>query len=122
MTRARKNMYVLYDQKRPSPFISEFLVRLEVGSYLCPRCLEGKMEVISEGVTSTDGTPYRSYRCSNYAGRCDFFETKFGDLTPPGIRITEEMTAQDIERIRNERREARLRVYGRAAPPAMPPC
>jgi hypothetical protein len=37
-----------------------------------------------------------------------FFETKYGDLTPPGILITEEMTAQDIERLREERRNSRV--------------
>ena len=110
MTRARMKMYVCYDQKRPSPFISEFLVRLEVGSYLCPRCLEGKMEMIKGGVTS-NGTEYRSFVCSNRESGCDFFETKYGDLTPPGIQITEEMTAQDVERLRENRRKGRFQHF-----------
>ena len=29
MTRAKKRMYVLYDEKKPSPFISEFLLNLK---------------------------------------------------------------------------------------------
>lgn len=103
MTRARTTMYVCYDQKKPSPFISEFLLRLEVGSYLCPRCLEGKMEAIKDGIAA-NGTPYRSYICSNKESGCDFFETKYGDLTPPGICITKDMTAQDVERLRDARR------------------
>ena len=106
MTRARMRMYVLYDQKRPSPFIGEFLLRVEVGSYLCPRCLEGKMISIKDGETS-NGDKYRSFVCSNHEGGCDFFETKYGDLTPPGIKITEEMTAQDVERLREARRNLR---------------
>ena len=106
MTRARMKMYVLYDQKRPSPFIGEFLLRIERGSYLCPRCLEGKMVAIKDGQT-TNGEAYRSYVCSNRESGCDFFETKYGDLTPPGILITEEMTAQDIEKLREERRSRR---------------
>lgn len=106
MTRARMRMYVLYDQKRPSPFIGEFLLRVEVGSYLCPRCLEGKMISIKDGETS-NGDKYRSFVCSNHEGGCDFFETKYGDLTPPGIKITEEMTAQDVERLREARRKLR---------------
>lgn len=110
MTRARMKMYVCYDQKRPSPFISEFLVRLEVGSYLCPRCLEGKMEMIKGGVTS-NGTEYRSFVCSNRESGCDFFETKYGDLTPPGIQITEEMTVQDVERLRENRRKGRFQHF-----------
>ena len=107
MTRARMKMYVLYDQKRPSPFIGEFLLRIERGSYLCPRCLEGKMVAIKDGQT-TNGEQYRSFVCSNRESGCDFFETKYGDLTPPGILITEEMTAQDIERLREERRNSRV--------------
>lgn len=103
MTRARKRMYVLYDQKRPSPFIGEFLLRIERGSYLCPRCLEGKIMAIKDGETA-NGEKYRSFVCSNNEGCCDFFETKYGDLTPPGILITDEMTAQDVEKLREQRR------------------
>lgn len=105
MTRAKMRMHVLYDSKKPSPFISEFLLNLEVGSYLCPRCLEGKMECIKEGV-ATNGQRYRSFICSNHEGGCDFFETKYGNLAPPGIKITKDMTAQDIERLRENRRKA----------------
>ena len=100
-------MYVLYDKKRPSPFISEFKLNVDIGSYLCPKCLEGKMIAIKDGVT-TKGDAYRSYVCSNQEGGCDFFETKYGNLTPPGIEITEEMTAQDIEKLRENRRKAKL--------------
>lgn len=107
MTRARKRMYVLYDQKRPSPFIGEFLLRIEIGAYLCPRCLEGKMVAIKEGQTA-NGEKFRSFVCSNRESGCDFFETKYGDLTPPGIQITEEMTAQDVEKLREERRNNRI--------------
>lgn len=113
MTRARMKMYVLYDQKRPSPFIGEFLLRIERGSYLCPRCLEGKMVAIKDGQT-TNGEAYRSYVCSNRESGCDFFETKYGDLTPPGILITEEMTAQDIEKLREERRSRRIPILPQA--------
>lgn len=109
MTRARKRMYVLYDQKRPSPFIGEFLLRIEKGSYLCPRCLEGKMVAIKDGETA-NGDKYRSFACSNRESGCDFFETKYGDLTPPGILITEEMTAQDVEKLREERRNRGAKV------------
>ena len=106
MTRAKKRMYVLYDKKRPSPFISEFMLRLEVGSYICPKCLEGRVEPIKDGVSSNESR-YRSFRCSNHEADCDFFETKYGDLTPPGILVTKEMTAQDVERMREERRRIR---------------
>lgn len=113
MTRARMKMYVLYDQKRPSPFIGEFLLRIERGSYLCPRCLEGKIVAIKDGQT-TNGEAYRSFVCSNRESGCDFFETEYGDLTPPGILITEEMTAQDIEKLREERRSRRIPLLPQA--------
>lgn len=109
MTRAKKKMYILYDKQRPSPFISEFLLKLEIGSYLCPKCLEGKIIPFKDGV-STNGTKYRSFHCSNNEAGCDFFETSFGDLTPPGILITEQMTSQDIEKIREKRRKG-IQVY-----------
>ena len=38
--------------------------------------------------------------------RCDFSETRFGDLTPPSTLVTEDMTAQDIERMREDRRRS----------------
>ena len=106
MTRAKKKMYVLYDERRPSPFISEFMLKLEIGSHLCPMCLEGKVVPVKEGV-STNGVKYRSFTCSNNEAGCDYFETKFGDLTPPGIMITEDTTAQDIERLREIRRKTK---------------
>ena len=111
MTRAKKRMIVLYDQMRPSPFISEFLLKLEVGTYLCPKCLEGKVVPIKDGVAS-NGTKYRSFTCTNNEAGCDFFETRYGDLTPPGTLITEDITAQDVERMRENRRRARQSGYG----------
>ena len=115
MTRAKKRMYILYDKKRPSPFISEFMLRLEVGSYICPKCLEGKVEAIKDG-QSTNGSRYRSFTCSNNEAGCDFFETKYGDLTPPGILVTEDMTAQDVERMREKRRKAKASSLVRNSP------
>ena len=52
MTRARLHMFVLYDKDKPSPFISEFLLKLERGSYLCPKCLEGKIIGVKDGMAS----------------------------------------------------------------------
>lgn len=110
MTRARLHMFVLYDKDKPSPFISEFLLKLERGSYLCPKCLEGKIIGVKDGMAS-NGSKYRCFKCTNKEGGCDFFDIKYGDLTPPGIKITEEMTAQDIERIREVRRKSRSIGY-----------
>lgn len=104
MTRAKKKMFVLYDNQRPSPFIGEFLLKIEIGSYLCPKCFEGKIVPFKEGVAS-NGTPYRSYKCNNSEAGCDFIETKFGNLSSPGILITEDMNAQDVEKMRERRRK-----------------
>ena len=103
MTRARMHMYVLFDQDKPSPFVSEFLLKVEKGSYLCPRCLEGKVTVVKEG-TTTNKVKYKCFACSNKEGGCDFFETEYGDITSPGIKITDKMTAQDVEKLRETRR------------------
>lgn len=61
---------------------------------------------VKEGVAS-NGTRYRCFKCTNKEGGCYFFDTKYGDLTPPGIKITEDMTAQDIEKIKEARRNSR---------------
>ena len=106
MTRARMHMFVLYDQSKPSPFISEFLLKIERGSYLCPKCLEGKIIGVKDGLAS-NGSKYRCYKCTNKESGCDFFEIKYGDLTPPGIKVTEDMTVQDVERLREVRRRVR---------------
>lgn len=74
------------------------------------------MEVIKDGVTS-NGESFRSFKCSNKESGCDFFETKYSDLTPPGILITEEMTAQDVEKLREERREAKQQYVRVTLPP-----
>jgi hypothetical protein len=72
------------------------------------------MVAIKDGETA-NGDKYRSFVCSNNEGGCDFFETKYGDLTPPGIEITEEMTAQDVEKLREERRN-RGKMYSSSNP------
>lgn len=103
-------MFVLYDKDRPSPFVGEFLLKVERGSYLCPKCLEGKIAVVKEGVAS-NGSKYRCFKCTNKESGCDFFDIRYGDLTPPGIKVTEEMTAQDIEHIREVRRRSKSIGY-----------
>lgn len=108
MTRARMHMYVLYDQDKPSPFVGEFMLKVERGSYLCPKCLEGKIIAVKDGIAANK-TKYRCFKCTNKESGCDFFEVKYGDLTPPGIKITDDMTAQDVERIRETRRRSKAK-------------
>lgn len=110
MTRARMHMYVLYDQEKPSPFVGEFMLKVERGSYLCPKCLEGKIIAVKEGIAANK-TKYRCFKCTNKESGCDFFEVKYGDLTPPGIKITDDMTAQDVEQLRETRRRSKAMGY-----------
>lgn len=110
MTRARMHMYVLYDQDKPSPFVGEFMLKVERGSYLCPKCLEGKIIAVKDGIAANK-TKYRCFKCTNKESGCDFFEVKYGDLTPPGIKITDDMTAQDVEQLRETRRRSKAMGY-----------
>jgi hypothetical protein len=109
ITRARKQVHVLYDSRKPSIFISEFLLRLDAGCYICPKCLEGMIKPIKGGVLN-NGTCYQTFACTNRESGCDFFEIKYGDLTSPGIKITPQMTPQDIEKIREQRRTLRKQL------------
>ena len=109
ITRARKQVHVLYDSRKPSIFISEFLLKLDVGCYMCPKCLEGMIKPIKGGVLN-NGTCYQTFVCTNRESGCDFIETKYGDLTSPGIKITAQMTPQDIEKIREQRRTLRKQL------------
>lgn len=113
LTRAKKMAYVLYDQRRPSPFISEFQPMLTQGEYLCPACMEGKVIVQRQGVAS-NGTPYTVYACSNNDGGCDYFERKFGEHDHPGILIQATTTARDIEAMREQKRNGRIPPLPRA--------
>lgn len=103
LTRAKKMAYILYDQQRPSPFISEFQPRLEEGDHLCPACLEGKVIILKRGVAS-NGNPYTVYACSNNDAGCYYFERKFGEHEHPGILIEASTTVQEIENMRESHR------------------
>ena len=86
------------------------MLKVERGSYLCPKCLEGKIIAVKEGIAANK-TKYRCFKCTNKESGCDFFEVKYGDLTPPGIKITDDMTAQDVEQLRETRRRSKAMGY-----------
>lgn len=73
ITRARKNIHVMFDRKAPSIFISEFQNIPE--SDICPVCGIGQRIVKNQGVAK-NGHPYKTYVCSNNDG-CDYLETVF---------------------------------------------
>lgn len=111
ITRAKKHSYVLYDREHPSQFVGEFAFKLPVGSYVCPKCLEGIVTPIKDGITA-NGHKYRSFACSNQEVKCDFFETKYDELTSPGILVTEGMTINDLELVKEQRRQLKSRILG----------
>ncbi|MBR3773647.1 MAG: UvrD-helicase domain-containing protein [Alistipes sp.] len=111
ITRAKKQSYVLYDREHPSQFVGEFALKLPVGSYICPKCLEGTIIPIKDG-TAANGHKYRSFACTNQGAKCDFFETKYDETNSPGILITEGMTINDLELIREQRRHSKYRILG----------
>lgn len=81
ITRARYNMYVLYNEDKPSPFVRELTNILEPGQHLCPVCQNGHVVVIKHS-TATNGTPYTTFGCSNANAGCVYFERVFGDDIP----------------------------------------
>lgn len=87
ITRAKYHTYVLYDMRKPSSFVSEF-VKLnyskEPPEYipkeeLCPKCKCGRVIVAKRGKAS-NGNPYSVLVCSNDKYGCDYRETVFVNL------------------------------------------
>lgn len=88
LTRAKRCTYVLYDPKKPSAFISEFVAgvgrKTERANEIpedqrCPLCHCGRRIKIKTG-TAVNGNPYYVFACSNEAYGCDYRETKFVNL------------------------------------------
>ena len=73
ITRARKCAFVLYDQEHRSSFIDEF-VNDYSAEELCPRCKNGKVTVVRDGITAR-GNYYSLVRCNN--PYCDYLEPIF---------------------------------------------
>lgn len=85
ITRAKKHTYVLFDQKKPSPFVSEFI---EVDTpkqpeipedEICPKCHCGRIRRVYSGV-AVNGNPYFVLACSNQIFGCDYQEKQFVNL------------------------------------------
>lgn len=89
ITRAKRNMYVLYNEDKPSPFVREQTNILEAEQHLCPVCQNGHVVVISQRVAAT-GTPYINYGCSNANAGCVYFERVFGDNIPYFMQFEQE--------------------------------
>lgn len=99
ITRAKKHTYVLFDKKRPSVFIDDFIPPVEEGAHLCPICKDGQIELGFKG-TARNGNVYRIYNCSNRSAECPFNDIRWGDDDKdiPGIDTTG-MTMEDINKL-----------------------
>ena len=73
ITRAKKCAYVLYDYNNRSAFVDEFISHYSKAE-LCPRCQNGKIIPLRDGIAST-GNYYSLIRCDN--PYCDYFEAIF---------------------------------------------
>lgn len=102
ITRARKHMYVMYDQKSPSPFINDFQPVVLPGEYLCPLCLDGKV-VVKRQSRATNGSLVTDYGCTNHAGNCTYFERIFGEHIHPGIPIS---SLEEVDELKRKRAES----------------
>lgn len=72
ITRARKEIYVLYNQNMPSFFVTEMTLAKDGEDMVCPVCKKGLLKVMREDEAS-NGKKYRNYICSNSVAGCGFF-------------------------------------------------
>ena len=88
ITRAKYHTYVLYDMRKPSSFVGEFVKLNNTSSdrieyipenELCPKCKCGRIKVAKRGKAS-NGNPYSVLVCSNNKYGCDYRETVFVNL------------------------------------------
>ena len=71
ITRAKKHIYVLYNEDMPSIFVTE-MIENDEEQLLCPRCKSGCLKLIKEAIAK-NGNPYKNYRCSNSVAGCSYF-------------------------------------------------
>lgn len=68
ITRARKQTYVMYNEKSPSCFIAELAKKQ--GMFECPWCHNGNLKVVKEGENGIKH--WRLYGCTNYTAGCQY--------------------------------------------------
>ncbi len=68
ITRARKQTYVMYNEKSPSCFIAELAKKQ--GMFECPWCHNGNLKVVKEG--ETQFKHWMLYGCTNYTAGCQY--------------------------------------------------
>ena len=78
ITRARRHTYVVYDVLQPSPFVTEFIGVVSSGKVMCPKCQNGYLYVVKDGLAK-NGKRYKCLKCTNVRAGCDYFKTIFED-------------------------------------------
>lgn len=91
ITRAKRYVYVMYNQNMPSFFVTELMPGNETENFVCPLCKKGLLTMMREE-QAANGKMYRNYRCSNSVAGCNFFwRVFFDDWTQVAIQYHKEM-------------------------------
>ena len=81
ITRSSKHTYILYDEKRPSIFLNDFIKEEEPPYGYCPLCKEGHRVKIQERMIQK-GNVMIEYRCSNERYGCTYKEIEWINRVP----------------------------------------
>lgn len=76
ITRSIKHTYILYDEKRPSVFLNDFIQRKQPQYGYCPLCKDG-YRVKHQERTVRNGNIMIEYRCSNARYGCIYNEIEW---------------------------------------------
>lgn len=71
ITRAKKHVYILYNENMPSTFVTE-MTHEDDDNPLCPMCQKGSLRPTSFTMVR-DGRRYQRYRCTNSIAGCSYF-------------------------------------------------
>ena len=80
ITRAKKKTFIMYNEKKPSVFVTELFDVNPPDAMSCPVCKTGFRVRISGGVAK-NGTAYVNWGCSNLMAGCPYRERVFEEST-----------------------------------------
>lgn len=81
ITRAKTKTYVMYNEKKPSIFVTELTNVAPEEAEICPICKCGH-KVVAER-TAKNGTTYRVVSCSNAGFGCPYYAREFDNQNNP---------------------------------------
>ena len=70
ITRAKKNIHIFYDERRPSCFVEELMGKDIIKSIPCPVCGHGSIIKVKEGISARG--QWLLLACSNKAANCPY--------------------------------------------------